>query len=139
MDLKLHSEDILPHIDTTDAGSAVAFAQEPAEGTLEARTAVSDSCITLFSIAGASIKVCYAISGDNITITAVLDTPIGNITLGKAVLNAQHPKITLGGSIGSFKAEVTVEYDVATSVLKISGKICAPFVGCKSGGTSIHL
>lgn len=141
MDLKTHDDDILPHIDAgkAPAEGRVALSQEPPSDTLEAKTAVSDSCVTLFSFAGASLKVCFHITGDNITVTVDLSTPFGNITIGKAVINASNPTVKLGGGVAGFKAEATISYDVAKSTLTISGKICAPFAGCKSGSTTIHL
>ncbi len=139
MPVTLHHEDTLAHIPSTKADEGVTTTNPAPGHTLEARSAVSDSCITLLSFAGASIKVCYSISGDNITISVVLSTPLGDITIGKAVLNAQNPTVTLGGGFAGFKAEVTLSYDVKTSVLTIEGKVCAPLAGCKSGSVHIHL
>lgn len=141
MPIQHHDNDILPHIDTsmhrlgTPGGSDVTSNAVP----LEQRSALADSCVTLFSFAGASIQVCFSISGNNINLKAVLKTPLGDITLGSATLNPSHPSVTLGGSISGFKAEVTITYDIGKSELCISGKLCAPFLGCKSGSTCIHL
>ena len=141
MDFKTHNDDILAHIDSDNVARENwhVATQKPAADSLEARTAVSNSCITLFSFAGASLKVCFDIAGDNITVSVILSTPLGDVTLGKGVLNASNPTITIGGGFGGFKAEATISYNVSKSELTIGGKICAPIVGCESGSTTIKL
>lgn len=145
MSVRITHEDILPHINANSGhrlGDAIS-ASVPSDLygglTLAEVVTVSQSCITLLSFSGASIQVCYGISGNSVQVKAVLSTPVGDITLGSATLDAQHPTITLGGGAFGFKAEVTISFDVSTLTLNITASVCAPFVGCKSGSTSIKL
>ena len=136
--------DLLPHIK---------YQQEPAQGaspqsmaaaappaqSLAARASSTDGSITIISAFGCSVVLNYSLSTSEIDVSLVLKTPVGSVTLGHASLNPQNPSITLGGSIGSFKAEATVSLDFSTLVLTAKGTVCAPFVGCKSGQVQIHL
>ena len=122
-----HPEDILAQIDTKAAPAELALSTE--------QVASPSGCITLLSV----ISVCYQVSDNAIDITASLKTPLGDISLGKIHIDPQHPTATIGGGINGFKAEVTATFDFSTRVLELCGKACAPFVGCTSGCTSIHL
>ncbi|WP_375515392.1 hypothetical protein [uncultured Nostoc sp.] len=122
MVLTIYKEDILPYI-------------VDSEKSLSARAVAVGGCITVLSL----IKLCYNVTNDSITGSAELDTPLGKIPLGSFDLNPQHPTATIGGGAFGFKAEVEISFDFNTDVLKICGKVCAPFAGCKSGCTSIHV
>ena len=124
MTLKLHQTDILPHLGT--------------DASLSSQVASVQGCITIISIGVASLKGCYAFSGDTIKVSAVLSTPLGDVDLGSATLDIKNPKLTLGGSIDGFKAEASFAFNFDTKVLEICGKACAPFVGCAEGCTSIQ-
>ncbi len=117
MAVTTHSENLLDHINGPK--------------TLAGKTATNEACISLFGV----IKVCAKISGDNVEITVSLM----GVELGKAVLNAKHPSVTIGGHAAGFTAEVKISLDVKNMKLEICGTLCAPIVGCKKGCTSIHL
>ncbi|MCM2678491.1 hypothetical protein [Echinimonas agarilytica] len=70
----------------------------------------------------------------NINVNAVLAKPLGNVTLGSATLNLENPTVKLGAGIAGFKTKVGLALDINAGTLKISGKLCAPFVG----STTIH-
>lgn len=117
----VHTDDILPHIS--------------APHHLAARASSSHGCVTLLGM----IQVCYTLSNDEVKISVELKTPLGSVSLGSATLNVNNPSVTLGGGIAGFKAEVTISINFQTLELKLCGKLCAPFAGCTSGCTSIHL
>lgn len=116
-----HTDDILPHIS--------------APHHIAARASSTNGCITLLGM----IQVCYSLSNDEVKVTAELKTPLGNVSLGSATLNANNPSVTFGGGVAGFKAEITVSINFQTLELKLCGKLCAPFAGCTSGCTSVHL
>jgi hypothetical protein len=116
-----HSNDILPHIN--------------APHHLAARASSTGGCITLLGM----IQVCYTLSADEVKISVELKTPLGDVSLGSATLNASNPSVTLGGGIFGFKAEVTISINFQTLELKLCGKLCVPIGGCTSGCTSVHL
>jgi hypothetical protein len=121
------SEDILKEIDTKVLTEAPVLSAE--------QVASPAGCITLLGV----IEICYQVAHNAIDITVYLTTPIGKILIGHIHLDPQHPSVTIGGGVDGFKAEVTATFDFGTHVLKLCGKACAPFVGCKSGCTEIHL
>ena len=129
MPARFATEDLLPHIESPAATSG-------ATNLMEAATAVS-GCLNLFSAFGCTVKVCYAVNLSDVTVTAELDTPVGNVNLGSATLDPSNPTIKLGGHIGGFKAEVTIGFEVSSMTLTIEGSVCAPLVGCKTGKTSV--
>lgn len=142
MPVQTHDTDILPHIDADGApqimaGAEAAAGVEPV-ASLEARTAAVRGCITVISLGVASIKVCYSVSGSGIHVSAALDTPFKDITLGSATLNKSRPCVTLGGGALGFKAEIKICYKVSKHQLCFSPKICLAG-SCKSGETCIKL
>ena len=123
--IKYHKENILTHI--VDDNS------------LTSKVSSLAGCINVISYAGAGLKVCYTISGDKIIIEAILTTPFGDYDIGKATIDPQNPKVTIGGSFHGFTAEVEISFEFETYLLELSAKICVPFVGCKSGSVSVNL
>ncbi len=113
------NQDILPHINASDS--------------LAQMVSSISGCITVLAFAGCKLDACYEIHNNAADVQAILKTPIGDVSLGKATLDWQHPKVTLGGGIDSFKAEVTIELLRDPIRIKVCGKVCAPFVGCASG------
>lgn len=125
MPLQVHQgKDILSHLGN--------------ENSLSSKVASVQGCITIIHIGLATLKGCYAFSGDTVKVSAVLSTPLGDIELGSAVIDTNNPKITLGGSIDGFKAEASFAFDFKSLNLEICGKACAPFVGCAEGCTNIR-
>lgn len=108
------------------------------EDSLSARAASVAGCITLFSIGFASLEVCYSVNGDSVYVKVTLKTPVGDVDLGSATLDANNPSVTLGGGIAGFKAEVTLTLHLNVPSLEICGKLCAPWVGCTSGCFTIN-
>ena len=118
MAVSVHQEDLLEHIN--------------GEGTLAGQIATKEACISLLDV----LKVCAKISGNNIDITVSL----AGIEIGHAVLNANNPSITIGGSEMGFKAEVTITLEVKLPpALEICGTVCVPILGCKKGCVNLHL
>ncbi len=117
MGVKTHKTDILGHINgpETLAGQAVANA----------------ACITLLGV----LKICADIQGENVKITVYL----AGIEIGSGVINLKNPSITIGGGVLGFKAEVKITLKTNPLALEICGKVCAPFAGCESGCTTLHL
>ena len=100
-----------------------------------ANAAATNGCFTFLGI----LEVCWNISMAGIVITIKLKTPFGDVDLGKCELTSTKPSCKLGGSIDGFKAEVDLDVDLAAMSLKICGEVCAPFVGCKKGCTTLHI
>jgi hypothetical protein len=116
-----HTDDILAHIN--------------APHHVAARAASTKGCITLLD----HLKICYSLSNDEVSVSAELVTPLGNVNLGSATLTPNNSSVTVGGHIAGFKAEVTISFDFHSLVLKVCGKVCVPIFGCTSGCTSVHL
>lgn len=95
--------------------------------------------IVIVSAFGCSLVVVYSFTATGLNIQLILETPVGNVTLANTTLNPSKPSITVGGSIGPFKAEATVSFDFKTMTLTASGEVCAPLVGCKKGSVSIRV
>lgn len=95
--------------------------------------------ITIIGAYGCSLVLDYSFGAMSLTVGIALQTPVGSVTLINGTLGPNKPTLTAGGSVGSFKAEATVSFDFGTKILSASGEICAPFVGCKSGGTQVHV
>lgn len=123
--IQYHKENILAHVAD--------------DNSLSSKVSSVKGCITVISLGVANVKACYSLSGDNINLSVKLDTPLGDINLGSATIDPANPKVTLKGGVDGFKAEVTISFDFSTYELKLCGKVCAPFAGCASGCTSIHL
>lgn len=124
MPIKQHKDDILSHISSATS--------------LSSKVASIKGCITIITIGVASLEGCYAFSGDEVKVSAVLKTPLGNIDLGSAALDINNPKFTIGGSIDGFTAEASFAFHFSNLSLEICGKLCAPFAGCTSGCTTIN-
>lgn len=77
-------------------------------------------------------------TGNDVILTATLKTPVGNIELGRCVLNDNEPTCTVGAQIADFKAELTVRVDYARSTLTLEATACAPIVGCATGSVTIQ-
>jgi hypothetical protein len=95
--------------------------------------------IVIVSAFGCSLVVEYSFTATGLNIQLILETPVGSVTIASTTLNPSNPSITVGGSIGPFKAEATVSFDFATMTLTASGEVCAPFAGCKKGSITIHV
>lgn len=126
-------EDALSHIDYEEKIDA----DDPES--LRNRVASVDGRIVIVSAFGCSLVLYYSFNITSISIQVKLETPVGSKTIVDVELNPSNPSITLGGSLNSFKAEVTVAFDFGTMVLSATGEICAPFVGCKKGSISLHV
>ena len=109
------------------------------EQSVSAKVASPMACITLGAFYGLSLQVCYQISGDLIKLAVKLSTPLGEIDLGSITIDPKNPKACLNGGIDSFTAEMCAEFDFSSLTLKLTAKLCAPFVGCWEGSTEIKL
>lgn len=96
-------------------------------------SAFAETCYS-WSFGPLTVQLCVDLSVPQISITVTL---LG-VTIGKVVLNPQNTSATIGGSVAGFKAEVTFTADFSARTLTISAEVCAPFVGCKDAGTTIH-
>ncbi|MEA2839936.1 MAG: hypothetical protein QOF41_1266 [Methylobacteriaceae bacterium] len=137
-------EDLLPDIKyeiepPANFAPSQAMEMAPPADSLAAKVSSTGGSITLIGAFGCSLVLHYIISGSGIDLTLQLRTPVGSKTLGHAVLNAQHPTITLGGSISSFKAQVKLSFDVHKLNLSAEATICVPFLGCKRGHVQVHI
>ncbi|WP_298882169.1 hypothetical protein [uncultured Polaribacter sp.] len=117
MAVKIHKEDVLAHINGPE--------------TLAGQVATTNACISLLG----ALKVCADVQGDAVKVTVYLM----GIEIGSGTLSLSHPSITIGGGAAGFKAEVKLTLKTDPIALEICGKVCAPFVGCKSGCTTLHL
>ncbi len=117
MGVKSHKTDILAHIDGPE--------------TLAGQVVANAACITLLGV----LKVCADVQGSKVKITVYL----AGIEIGSGVVDLKNPSITIGGGAAGFKAEVKITLKTNPLALEICGKVCAPFVGCKSGCTTLHL
>ncbi|NVK52869.1 MAG: hypothetical protein HWD85_08030 [Flavobacteriaceae bacterium] len=117
MAVKIHKEDVLAHINGPE--------------TLAGQVATTDACISLLGM----LKVCANVQGDSVKVTVYL----AGVEIGSGTLSLTHPSITIGGGAAGFKAEVTITLETSPWAIEICGKVCAPFVGCKSGCTKLNL
>lgn len=132
MAVQTSQEDTLPNIAYANE------TQDAADNTsLRNQVSSTDGQIVIVAAYGCSLVLNYSFVSAGINVTVVLQTPLGNVTILNATLDASNPSITLGGSIGSFKAQATVSFNFSNNVLSASGEICAPFLGCKKGSVSI--
>jgi hypothetical protein len=118
--IKTHDTDILSHVIT--------------ESTLASKVASVSGSITLLYV----FKIEYRFTDDQCSVSAIFQTPFGDVNLGKATLTHSDNTATLSGNIDGFKGEVSFELDFNKLTLKICGKACAPFAGCTSGCITIH-
>jgi hypothetical protein len=119
MPVTYFKEDILPQIVSPES--------------LEAKAVAISGSITLLGV----IQLSWDISGDSISVSATLTTPLGNVNLGSVTLDPQHTTAQLGGGLLGFKAEVDLTFDYSQLILQITATACAPFAGCKQGSTTI--
>ncbi len=117
--------DTLPHI----KGDIAPSISRP--DTLRGQVASPSGCISFLN----NLEICYNVQDNEIDITAKL----AGHSLGECHLSPANPQCKLGGGAFGFKAEATLVYDFSTHVLHITGQACAPFAGCTSGNTSVHL
>lgn len=134
MPVQLSQEDTLPHIDFANDQMD---AEDP--NALRNRVSSVDGQITIVAAFGCKVVLNYSFTTSALNVSLVLETPVGNVTLGSGTLNPSNPSFTIGGSINGFKAEATVSLDFSSLVLTAQGEVCAPFLGCKKGQVSIHL
>ncbi len=52
------------------------------------------------------------------------------ISIGGGTINPSNPKITIGGGVAGFKAEVTLEANFAKQEIDYTAEVCAPIIGC---------
>jgi hypothetical protein len=95
--------------------------------------------IVIVSAFGCSLVLNYSFGALSLHVDVTLETPVGSVRLANADLDPSNPTIKVGGSIGPFKAEVTVNFNFSTMVLSATGEVCAPLLGCKKGSISIHV
>lgn len=126
-------DDVLQHL---SGGGADSTQEAPS---LVDHVGSPNGTITLVSFAGCELVLKYNFFFDGIDLIALLDTPFGEKKLGQATLNRQHPSARIGGSFYGFKAEVEIEFDFETKILRLRGTLCAPRVGCKQGHVTIHV
>ena len=134
MNVASTKEDTLAHIDYQDANLKV---DDP--NLLVNKVSSTGGQIVIVSAFGCSLVLNYSFGAMSLQVTVVLQTPVGSITIINAELDPNNPTVNLGGSIGPFKAEATVSFNFGTMVLSVSGQVCAPLVGCKTGSASIHV
>jgi hypothetical protein len=91
--------------------------------------ALQQTCHTL-DVGPLTIELCFDPTARTVTVTVTL---FGTVIL-RRVLDATNPTVTVGGSVDSFKAQVTVTLDLGRGVVSISGEFCAPLVGCTDLG-----
>jgi hypothetical protein len=73
-----------------------------------------------------TVDFCYDLGVPNVSITVKL---LGAI-LGTCTIDTSNPQCTLGGSVGEFKAEVTIQVDFDQKRVTLAAELCAPIVGC---------
>lgn len=67
---------------------------------------------------------------DLLALTAKGSVSLMGVRLGQFELDTQHTSDTIGGSVGGFKAEVTLTALFAQRTLTTDAEVCAPFIGC---------
>jgi hypothetical protein len=134
MPVRISTTDTLPHIRYADES---AIADNP--NSLRNRVSSTDGRLVIVSAFGCSLVLNYSFATNGINVNVTLETPIGSVVILNGELTTTNPSITLGGSIGNFKAEATISFEFETLTLNAQGEICIPLIGCKSGGFSIRL
>lgn len=124
MEVTHAKEDILPHISAQENTQAEIFAFTPA----------SSGSYTFFSL----VKIEWHLENSQLSVSANLTTPLGDVKLGSVSLTREHATAKLGGGKFGFKAEVELTADFNASNLLIKATACAPKSGCKSGSTTVH-
>jgi|GEM_PF-5053394 hypothetical protein len=79
------------------------------------------------------IHACLDTSGPSVSVEVTL---LG-YKIGSCSLSPSKQDCSIGGSIDGFKAEVKLGLQMNPLALVISGKVCAPVVGCKSFSVTI--
>jgi hypothetical protein len=102
------------------------------QGQLDERT-FSQVCHK-WEVGPLSIEFCYDLHAPSVSVTVKL---LG-VTLGTCAINPGKPQCTLGGSVGEFKAEVTLSVKFDQKIVTITAELCAPVVGCKDYSQTIH-
>lgn len=140
--------DLLPHIPTNNglpseinvsvAPTAVAAASEVSA--MAAQSNASEAVSGSYKFFGFfEVDYSLSISPPEVKVDLYITALGGKVRIAGVDLNPNHPTAKIGGSALGFKAEATLTYDFSTSVLTIQATGCAPFVGCKTGSTQIHL
>ncbi|CCI26948.1 MULTISPECIES: hypothetical protein [Microcystis] len=127
--------DLLPHISTEQGVPQAATMEVPTSATV-AQEAVSGS-YTFFGFL--EVDYSLSISPPQIKVDLFINALGQKIRIAGVDLNPNHPTAKIGGSALGFKAEVELSFDFNTYILTIKATGCAPFVGCKTGSTTIHL
>lgn len=95
-----------------------------------------NGCIALIG----PLELCYQVSGNSIDIKADINVPLlGKVTIGEATIDPSHPKVTIGGSVIGYKAEVNVTFDFATFNLEACATYCAPEGKCDQSCASVRI
>lgn len=96
--------------------------------------------VVIVAEAGFSLVLTYALSGSGLAIGLELDTPVTDISLGSAQLDASHPSVHLGGSFGfGVNAEVSLGFDVGASELTVEYDFSAPGIGEVKGRKTLSV
>ena len=102
------------------------------------KVAAVAGCIDLISYGGCTIKACWTVRNDSIEVVATLETPVGDVDLGKVTLTPNNASVKIGGGKRGFKAEFEFSVNFGNFTLKICGKVSTPF-GSKRGCTTVNL
>ncbi len=131
-------DDLLPHIAYQDTQALQSSGSGQARN-LSETVASPSGRIVIVSAFGCSLVLNWQFTSSAVQVTLTLETPVGSATLGSATIDPSNPTVTIGGSVGGFKAEATLSFNFSTLVLSFSAQVCAPFLGCKSASGSLHL
>jgi|688.fasta_scaffold878249_1 hypothetical protein len=136
MQVTTSASDLLPHIALNEGTSSPINLSTAAVAANTALEGVSGS-YTFFTYL--EVDYSLSISPPDVKVDLFINALGQKIRIAGADLNPNNPTAKIGGSILGFKAEVVLTFDFNTYNLTIQATGCAPFAGCKTGSTTIHL
>ncbi|KAF1076253.1 hypothetical protein [Halodesulfovibrio sp. MK-HDV] len=131
MPTQIHTEDILSHI----------VIEENAEKTLDQTLSNVEGCMTILNAGIGSIKLCYEVHGNSVTVSAKACTSVKDFSLGSATLSIGACE-TLSGKVKVLFAWAKGEVKVCFTkdfYLTYEAKLSASGAGSVSTSGKIHL
>lgn len=132
--------DLLSHIPTNEGVPESANIVTSSIATSTETTSFAEGVSGSYTFFGfLEVDYSLSISPPQVKVDVFINALGQKIRIAGVDLNPNNPTAKIGGSALGFKAEVELAFDFNTYILKITATGCAPFVGCKSGSTSVHL
>lgn len=79
-----------------------------------------------FSVGPVTIHYCVDLTVPQVT----FEVYVAGVRVGSGTINAQHPTVTIGGSVDGIKVEATLTVDFEKRQVTYKVTVCVPIVGC---------